>query len=145
MSMVSAALPVVTKMAAYTLTPLSRRLVELQPRILKHFTANYSLKKLGLGKASAKAGQIMEKRVLPVETDPCKLVNYVCGSNIYKEGEDLELKKKSDYPEWLWTLRLERRPISLDEMDRNTIEYWRRLNKLNKKRNAEFLRVKKPK
>lgn len=46
----------------------------------------------------------MERRVLPVETDPEKLVNYVCGSNIMKEGENIKLQPDSEYPEWLWDL-----------------------------------------
>ena len=52
--------------------------------------------KLGAG------GKIKE---FPVETDPHKLVNYCCGSNIYKEGEDVKLKPESEYPEWLWSIR----------------------------------------
>lgn len=40
----------------------------------------------------------------PVETNPFKLVEYCCGSNIYKEGEDVKLKPESEYPDWLWTL-----------------------------------------
>lgn len=44
-------------------------------------------KKLG------KVGPIMEKKVLPVETDVNRLVNYVCGSNIYKTGEDIKVKR----------------------------------------------------
>lgn len=43
------------------------------------------VKKLG------KLGPIMEKKVIPVETDAHKLVNYVCGSNIYKTGEDVKV------------------------------------------------------
>lgn len=42
-------------------------------------------KKLG------KLGPIVEKKVLPVETDPAKLINYVCGSNINKKGEDIKV------------------------------------------------------
>ena len=48
----------------------------------------------------------MERRVLPVETDPEKLVNYVCGSNIMKEGENIKLQPDSEYPEWLWDLNI---------------------------------------
>lgn len=36
-------------------------------------------------------GPIVEKKVLPVETDAEKLVNYVCGSNIYVKGEDIKV------------------------------------------------------
>lgn len=41
-----------------------------------------------------------------METDPEKLVNYVCGSNILKQGQDMKLAADSEYPEWLWNLRL---------------------------------------
>ena len=57
------------------------------------------------GKLAKGAGPTLEKKVLPVETDPHKLVNYVCGSNINKEGEDIKLGEDKDYPEWLWNLR----------------------------------------
>jgi large subunit ribosomal protein L54 len=56
------------------------------------------------GKLS-KLGPMMEKKIIPVETDPQKLVNYVCGSNLLKEGEDIKLKPDDEYPDWLWTLR----------------------------------------
>ncbi|TMW44288.1 hypothetical protein DOY81_010635 [Sarcophaga bullata] len=59
------------------------------------------LKKLG------KLGPIMEKKEIPVETDANKLVNYVCGSNVMKKGEDIKLKPDSEYPDWLWTLNVD--------------------------------------
>ena len=47
----------------------------------------------------------MEKKILPVETDSHKLVNFVCGTNLLREGgEDIKLKPDSEYPDWLWTL-----------------------------------------
>ena len=64
------------------------------------------------GKAGGKLGAVVQKIVLPVETDPVKLVNNVCGSNILKEGKDVELKPDSEYPDWLWTLRLGTHPIN---------------------------------
>lgn len=45
----------------------------------------------------------------PVETNPYRLVEYCCGSNIYKEGEDVKLKPESEYPDWLWTLNTGKR------------------------------------
>lgn len=62
-----------------------------------------------MGKKAGKLGKlgpVVEKKVLPVETDSEKLVNYVCGSNINKQGQDIQLKPDSEYPEWLWSLRL---------------------------------------
>lgn len=38
-----------------------------------------------------KLGPIAEKKIMPVETDANRLVNYVCGSNIYKTGEDIKV------------------------------------------------------
>lgn len=51
---------------------------------------------MGLGKGKKKVGKLgtMEKKELPVETDPVKLVNYVCGSNIYTTGEDVKVPNK---------------------------------------------------
>lgn len=46
---------------------------------------NIVVKKAKVGKS----GPIIEKPTLYVEKDPQKLVNYVCGSNIYNEGEDI--------------------------------------------------------
>jgi large subunit ribosomal protein L54 len=59
-------------------------------------------KKAGKGKAQATA----EKKVFPVETDPEKLVNYVCGSNIMKTGQDIKLQPDNEYPDWLWKMPL---------------------------------------
>lgn len=44
-------------------------------------------------KKVGKAGPIVEKVVHPVEKDTKKLVNYVCGSNIYVDGEDIKVSK----------------------------------------------------
>lgn len=52
------------------------------------FTAAAKTKKIG------KVGPIVEKIVLPVEKDTNKLVNYVCGSNINIEGEDIKVSKE---------------------------------------------------
>jgi len=57
-------------------------------------------------KTSGKGGPVIEKAEIPVETDAKKLVKFVCGSNILKEGEDVELKPDSEYPDWLWNLNI---------------------------------------
>nr|CAG4645970.1 EOG090X0KWJ [Lynceus sp. MCZ IZ 141354] len=90
-----------------------------------------------LGKKTGKGGKlgpIAEKKKLPVESDPEKLVNYVCGSNYFKTGEDIKLGPDEAYPDWLWTLRLGK-PEPLESMDPNSIEYWRRVRKLALRRN----------
>lgn len=42
-------------------------------------------------KKIGKVGPVAEKMVIPVETDPVKLVNYVCGSNYMQKGEDIKV------------------------------------------------------
>lgn len=62
---------------------------------------------MSLGKSKKKVGKggpVLEKSELPVETDAKVLVKFVCGSNILKEGQDVELKPDSEYPDWLWNL-----------------------------------------
>ncbi|XP_011298662.1 39S ribosomal protein L54, mitochondrial [Fopius arisanus] len=90
---------------------------------------------LGKPKKGKKGTAGPGKIVLPVETDPHKLVNYVCGSNIYKEGEDIKLKPESEYPEWLFTEIWTERPPKLEELDPNTKAYWRRLRRMGLRRN----------
>ncbi|KAK0161122.1 hypothetical protein PV327_009634 [Microctonus hyperodae] len=79
--------------------------------------------------------QTTGKIVLPVETDAKKLVSFVCGSNILKEGgEDIKLKPDSEYPEWLWNIRIGP-PPKLEELDKNTKAYWRKLRKQGLRKN----------
>uniref|UniRef100_U5ERY2 Large ribosomal subunit protein mL54 n=1 Tax=Corethrella appendiculata TaxID=1370023 RepID=U5ERY2_9DIPT len=99
----------------------------------------------GLGskkKKLGKLGPVVEKKVLPVETDPHKLVNYVCGSNIYKTGEDIKLKSDSEYPDWLWDIHVGK-PLTLEDLDPNTKQYWRKLRKTALRRNNQMLKLKK--
>ena len=82
-------------------------------------------------------------QVLDVETDPEKLVNYLCGGNYRLEGElsePIKLKDKSEYPDWLFTMDIKRpKPKSWEIEDKNSKEYfqacsleagrkWRRLH-----------------
>nr|CAG4646737.1 EOG090X0KWJ [Macrothrix elegans] len=107
-------------------------------RMLKHKNV------MGLGSKKAgkggKLGPVVEKKKLPVETDPAKLVNYVCGSNILKQGQDIQLKPDNEYPDWLWNLRLGK-PPPLEEMDQNTLAYWRRLRKVSLRRQSQLMRL----
>ncbi|KAF7996318.1 hypothetical protein HCN44_001950 [Aphidius gifuensis] len=91
-------------------------------------------------KAKKAAGST--KIVLPVETDTKKLVEYVCGSNILKEGEDVKLKDDSEYPDWLWNIYLGE-PKKLEELDPNTKAYWRKLREKNLRRNNRLIAGKK--
>ncbi|KAM8712427.1 hypothetical protein ACLKA7_012872 [Drosophila subpalustris] len=110
-------------------------------------TRNYAAKPPAAGaggkkKKLGKLGPIMEKKIIPVETDANKLVNYVCGSNYMKTGEDVKIKPDAEYPDWLWTLNTER-IIPLDELDPNTKQYWRRLRKMALRRNNQLSMLKK--
>ncbi|XP_042868591.1 39S ribosomal protein L54, mitochondrial-like [Penaeus japonicus] len=88
---------------------------------------NYAKPAMPKMKGKAKLGPAVEKVRLPVETDPVKLANFVCGSDPVKENpQDIKLKDDSEYPEWLWTLRTGK-PPPLRDMDANTKQYWRRL------------------
>lgn len=42
-------------------------------------------------KVGGKLGPVAQKKVIPVETDTNKLINYVCGSNTMKTGEDIKV------------------------------------------------------
>ncbi|CAG9820331.1 unnamed protein product [Phaedon cochleariae] len=96
-----------------------------------------ALKKKKLGKM----GPTMEKKVLPVETDPIKLATFVCGANIYKTGEEVALKPNEEYPDWLWDIRLGS-PPPLEELDPNSKEYWRRIRKMAMRRNNKISQLK---
>ncbi|XP_019873616.1 39S ribosomal protein L54, mitochondrial [Aethina tumida] len=96
-----------------------------------------ALKKKKLGKL----GPVVEKKVLPVETDANKLVNFACGTNIFKTGEDIQLKPDSEYPEWLWNIRTGD-PKPLEELDPNSKEYWRRIRKMAMRRNNKLAQLK---
>ncbi|KAI5631778.1 mitochondrial ribosomal protein l37 domain-containing protein [Phthorimaea operculella] len=100
---------------------------------------------MGLGKGKkGKAGKLgaMEKKELPVETDPYKLVNQVCGSNIYVTGEDVKIKPDSEYPDWLWTLRTNG-PPPIEELDPETKEYWLRVRAAGMRRNNKLRSMRK--
>ncbi|CAG9862104.1 unnamed protein product [Phyllotreta striolata] len=92
-------------------------------------------------KKGGKLGPVVEKKVLPVETDPEKLVKFVCGSNIYKTGEDVAIKPDSEYPDWLWTLRTGP-PPPLEELDPESLEYWKRVRRMAMRRNNQLAKLK---
>ncbi|KAF7265555.1 mitochondrial ribosomal protein L54 [Rhynchophorus ferrugineus] len=105
-------------------------------------TSSISMLGMKKKKVGGKVGAVAEKTQLPVETDPEKLVNFVCGSNIYKTGEDIKLKPDSDYPEWLWTIRTGP-PLPLEELDPNSKQYWRRIRRMGIKEQNSMLKIKK--
>ncbi|XP_023950668.2 39S ribosomal protein L54, mitochondrial [Bicyclus anynana] len=115
-------------------------------------STNYAVKKtttaaggvLGLGKGKKKISKLgsMEKKQLPVETDPERLVNYVCGSNIYITGEDVKIKDDSEYPDWLWTLNTGK-PPRIEDLDPNTKQYWLRVRAAGMRRNNKLRSMRK--
>ena len=66
---------------------------------------------------------------IEVETDPVKLTTYCCGANIFKEGTDPELKADNEYPDWLWELDLEPNKRRIEDLDKETHKYWRKVRK----------------
>ena len=84
----------------------------------------------------------MEKKLLPVETDPERLVNYCCGSNIYVEGEDVKLKPDNEYPDWLWELNIGP-PPKLEDLDPTTKKYWQKVRDMNIRRNNRLKSMRK--
>merc|ERR1712198_103084 len=107
---------------------------------------NYAKPLLGgikKGAKGAKLGPAMEKVKLPVETDPVKLVTYLCGSDFNKENpQDIKLGEDSEYPDWLWTLRTGKSP-PLEEMDPESKPYWIRVRKLKMWENNRLASLKK--
>lgn len=73
---------------------------------------------------------------LTVETDPHKLVNYCCGLNYHIDEPPIELKPDSEYPDWLWNLRLGPIPKS-SELEPGTKEYYLTLRK--EKKDVDYL------
>jgi len=95
-----------------------------------------------LKKKLGKLGAMVEKKVLPVETDPQKLVSFVCGSNIYKEGEDIKLKPIEEYPPWLKDLYTG--PAKkLADLDKDSKEYWIKCRKMSIVRSNRLTKLKK--
>lgn len=75
------------------------------------------------------------QQYIEAETDPEKLVNFCCGLNYKKEQAPIEIKADATYPDWLFGLeKLDK--IDLDQLDKNTWEYWTRYNE----QGEEFLR-----
>ncbi|XP_053688236.1 39S ribosomal protein L54, mitochondrial [Sabethes cyaneus] len=125
------------------LTALFRKCCLIQSIPVRNYAAPKAGGALGSKKKKlGKLGPMVEKKVMPVETDATKLVNYVCGSNWLKTGEDIKIKPDSEYPDWLWSLHVGK-PLTLEELDPNTKTYWRKLRRLGIQRNNKLSKLKK--
>lgn len=87
-----------------------------------------------------------------------------------KEGPEVKLKDDSEYPDWLWTLNTGKcpmtcsnicyslfvdsrylmgyfeflgPPLTLDQMDPDTEEYWIKAKQLSNKRSTSMMRLRK--
>ncbi|OQV15882.1 hypothetical protein BV898_09978 [Hypsibius exemplaris] len=87
-----------------------------------------------------KAGMTVVKKKMEVETDPYKLVNYLCGGQYLKEGPEIKLGPDSDYPDWLWTLRTTGQ-VPLEELDPNTMAYWDRVRRMKIIENKKIMKA----
>jgi len=97
---------------------------------------------MGAAGKMGKMGAAVEKKIMPVETDTYKLVNYVCGSNIYIKGEDIKVRPDSEYPDWLWNIHIGP-PKKLEDLDPETKQYWRKLRQIGCRRNNQLQKLKK--
>ncbi|CAO1366955.1 unnamed protein product [Diamesa serratosioi] len=124
----------------------SIRTCNLQPLTTVFFNRWYSKPAAALGtkkkKVGGKLGPVAQKKVIPVETDTNKLVNFVCGSNTMKTGQDIKLKSNEEYPEWLFNLNVGA-PLTLEDLDPESKQYWRKLRKMALRRNNQISKLKK--
>ena len=86
---------------------------------------------------------VSKKKQLEVEEDTNKLLTHLVGGNYFKEGEDPVLGDDSEYPDWLWKLKLDRKPVPLEELSEDDPKYWRRLKKLTLQRQLKLKKFKK--
>jgi len=78
-----------------------------------------------------KKGMVKEELKGPeVCKDPVKLTSYAVGVNIFKQGEDPQLKPPEEYPEWLFQIHLGP-PKKLHELEPDDRQYWKVLRKEN--------------
>ena len=67
----------------------------------------------------------------------------MCGLNYRIDGvqEPVKIKPDSEYPDWLWTINVERPLPPLEERDPNTKEYWMQVNRDMKRQRNRLMKV----
>ena len=75
-------------------------------------------------------------------TDTNRLASHVCGSNYKLEGEDVALKPKEEYPEWLWTMDVTRPKPGSDQLEPGTMEYFHALREEQQRRHRTITKGK---
>ena len=70
-------------------------------------------------------------------------MSQVCGLNYKVDGDSdpVMIRPDSEYPDWLWTLRVKRPLPPLEEQDPNTKEYWLQVVRDMKRRRNRLMRV----
>ncbi|KAG8126953.1 hypothetical protein E2320_022015 [Naja naja] len=96
---------------------------------------NYAAKKSGKGRMKGLSKE--ELKGPEICKDPVKLTTHAMGVNIYKEGTDVKLKPDSE----LFNMDLGP-PKKLEELDPDTLEYWRLLRKENTKLGKKYWKTK---
>ena len=95
--------------------------------------------------AAMASGPAARGPTFEAEEDPEKVVNNCCGANIYEEGEEIELKPHSEYPDWLWELRTEKGAPELSEIEYGSDQYWRRYRQLSLREKNVLTKLKRKK
>ncbi|KAL0278400.1 UNVERIFIED_CONTAM: hypothetical protein PYX00_000230 [Menopon gallinae] len=102
-------------------------------QIISNNTRTYCVGVKSLGKKlKTKNIQTESVVVVPTETDPQKLAQYVCGTNLTTDEEPVKIKPDSEYPDWLWSIHTGK-PLKLKDMDPNTLEYWLEVKRISVK------------
>ncbi|XP_015276082.1 PREDICTED: 39S ribosomal protein L54, mitochondrial [Gekko japonicus] len=91
-------------------------------------------------KAKGKGGSKEELKGPEICKDAALLTTHSMGTNIYKESPEVALKPDSEYPEWLFQVDLGP-PKKLEDLDPDTISYWRFLRRVNTKRQYRLRKV----